>query len=104
MQNKFIQKETSQELRMLSLCPTLNSRVTMNDEIVVLNCQRCNRSLTCQKTLEFRVFSQCHCPHCLYSPHSSTKKSKKIKLFGHVMSPYHSDQMSQRSEVSRIAH
>ena len=30
---------------------TLNSRVTMNDEIVVLNCQKCNQCLTYHKYL-----------------------------------------------------
>merc|ERR1711954_136797 len=29
---------------------TLNSRVTMNDEIVVLNCQKCNQCLTGHKS------------------------------------------------------
>ena len=30
---------------------TLNSRVTMNDNIVVLNCQKCNQCLTGHKSL-----------------------------------------------------
>ena len=30
--------------------------------------------------------------------------SLSLSLFGQVMSPHHSDQMSQRSQVSRIAH
>ena len=30
--------------------------------------------------------------------------SLSLPFFGRVMSPHHSDQMSQRSQVSRIAH
>ena len=62
--------------------------------IVVLNYQKCDQYLKDHKCLGLllRVFSkclcQCHC-HCLF--------------VGHVMSPHHSDQMSQRSQVSRVA-
>ena len=67
----------------------LYSRVTMNLEIVVLNCQKCNQCLTGHKSPRFLFEGVlCHC-HCL--------------LVGQVMSPYHSDQMFQRSQVSRVA-
>ena len=36
-------------------------------------------------------------------PKKFQKSSKKFKFFGQVMSPHHSDQMSQRSQVSRVA-
>ena len=59
---------------------TLYSRVAVNDEIVVLNCQKCNQCLKCHKSLgydhSFRVFSQCHCPHC---PNTETAMLSSLK-------------------------
>ena len=70
--------------------------VTVNVEIVVLNCQKCNQCLKGHKSLglffegvlhfslSFSFLLFCHC------------------LFvGKVMSPHHSDQKSQGSQVSR---
>ena len=71
---------------------TLYSRVTVNVEIVVLNCQKCNQCLKGHKSLglffegvlHLSLSFTCHrlC-HCLF--------------VGQVMSLHLSDQMSQRS-------
>ena len=50
----------------------------------------------------FRVFSKCLC-HCLCLCLCHCLCLCNCLFVGQVMSPHHSDQMSQRSQVSRIA-
>ena len=67
---------------------TLYSRVTVNVQIVVIKCQKCNQCQVTKATSlwgrSLRVLSKCICLcHCLF--------------IGQVMSPQLSDQMPQGS-------
>ena len=81
----------------------------------ILFCWRYNSSFRCY-TLGplclwqcFGVFSQCNCHHCPNCPHQcghcpNCPHCLCLCLFVvHVMSPHHSDRMSQMSQVSGIA-
>ena len=69
----------------------------MNVEIVVLNCQKCNQCLKRHKYLGlfFEGVLQLSLSVCVFHCH--------CLFVGQVMSPHLSDQMSQRSQVSRGA-
>ena len=72
----------------------------MNVEIVVLSCQKCNQCLTAHKTLG--LFFEDVLQLSLSLPFSLSL-SLLLSFFGQVISPHHSDQKSQMSQVSRIA-
>ena len=82
--------QTSQELRMLSSV-TINCQVTK-----IVNFQNCTQCLKCHKSLGLLLGG--------VLMYLSLSLSLSLSIFlGHVMSPHHSEQISQRSQVSRIA-
>ena len=86
---------------MNSVAVTLYSRVTMNVDIVILNCQKCNQCLKGHRSLGLLFWG-------VHNGHKSLGCSQTGMVivnvyFGQITSPHHSDQMSQRSKVSRIA-
>ena len=90
---------------------TLYFQVTKIVIIQLLNCQNCNQCLKGHKSLGLLI----ECILLMYLSLSlsfslslslslSMYLSLSLSFFGQVMSPQYSDQMSQRSKVSRIAH
>ena len=96
--------KTSQELRMLSTVLLFIARSLLLLCFEVLNCQK--KSTTSRLLLDWRC--QCHCLcHCLL--HWACIRiciclcHCRCIFFGQIMFSHHSDQMSQRSQFSKIA-
>ena len=87
---KLQQLRLSENIARFENAVSCRSLLKDDNEIAVLKCQKFNHNVHRSLGLILRLFSKCLCLcHCLF--------------VGQVKSPHHSDQMSQRSQVSEGA-